>query len=99
MDAPALKDALLELAREAGLEVRSAASSGQTVGRSLESGTCRVHGSVWIVLADADPVREQVELLAAALSRHATRFLEARYLPPAVRRCLEAGRGQRQLTI
>jgi hypothetical protein len=84
---------LIGFARDAGLEVRR-------VGRSsladLEvpavSGTCRVRGAVWVVLASADPLDLQIDVLSEALRTHAGDLLESRYLPPAVRERISRGR-------
>lgn len=78
--------ALLELAREAGLEVRRvSAEEAQT------SGVCRLRQRIWVLLSNADPVEERVGVLAGALRDHASDACEARYLPPAVRAVLERG--------
>jgi hypothetical protein len=85
-----LRDALAELAREAGLEVRVlTAASEPELGLRAASGTCRVSGRLWVVLAAADPIEEHVAVLAAALRTHAAAWLEGRWLPPAVRERLE----------
>jgi hypothetical protein len=85
-----LRDALAELAREAGLDVRVLTASAEPeLGLRAASGTCRVRGRLWVVLAAADPIEEHVAVLASALQRHAGAWLEGRWLPPAVRERLE----------
>ena len=75
--------ALLGLAREAGLEVRSASGSGTEP--PPPSAVCRVKGEPWVVLSTADPVEIRLDVLAGALREHAGGFLAGRFLPPAVR--------------
>jgi len=87
-----LLDQLGDLARAAGLEVRTIERAGPGE-RETRSGTCRVNGAVWVMLCDADPLDERVDVLAAALSRHAADALESRYLPPAIRERLAAAGG------
>ncbi len=83
MDSAALLNALLDLALEAGLEVRGArASAGEP---APESAICRVNDRVWVVLSAADPVEIQIDVLADAVRTHAAHLIEARYLAPAVR--------------
>jgi hypothetical protein len=86
-----LLDQLVALAREAGLEVRAA--QGAESGLPLTSGVCRVRGALWVVVVPSDPLEDRIEVVAEALRTHASAFLEARYLPPALRERLEAGRG------
>ena len=83
MDSAALLAALLDLAREGGLEVRGArASAGEP---APESAVCRVNDRVWVVLSEGDSVEIQIDVLADALRTHAAHLIEARYLAPAVR--------------
>lgn len=86
MEPSQLLEHLIDLAGEAGIEVRAtgAADAG------IASGVCRVRDAVWVVLSAADPADEQIAVLARALVAHASEFLESRYLPPAVRARLEA---------
>jgi hypothetical protein len=89
-----LRDALAELAREVGMDVRVTSGSREVEpGIPIQSGVCRVRGVWWVVLAGDDPVDAHVELLAGALRDHAADRLESRYLPPAVREVLEGGAG------
>ncbi len=86
MDKAELRDTLVSLAREAGLEVRALGSErGREGDVALVSGTCRVRGALWVVVSSSDPLEAQLETLANALRTHASPFLEGRYLPPAVR--------------
>jgi hypothetical protein len=90
MDGSELLDCLVELAREAGIDVRVLARGA---GGDLppESAVCRVRGSVWVVLSAADLPEQRVAVLVRALREHAGPALEGRYLPPAVRDLLERG--------
>ena len=84
-------EVLLEVAREAELEVRAVGRAGMEPGESPPgSAVCRVKGEVWVMLSEADPVTIQLEVLAEALRSHAQEHLESRYLPPAVRSLLES---------
>lgn len=90
MEPSEILEALLDLARGAGLEVRGVGRGGVEAGESPPgSGVCRVKGDVWVMLSDADPVTIQLEVLAQALRTHAADHIEDRYLPPAVRLLLE----------
>ena len=90
MDDGALLESLLALADRAELEVRilSAASSAAELSPK-ESAACRVGTRIWVVLAPDDPAFRQAEVLAQALSRYRTEFLEASFLTPAVRDYIE----------
>ncbi len=77
---------LVELARAAGLEVRSIAGRSAAEGEpAAASGVCRVRGKTWVVLSAADSLDQRVAVLARALRELAPGFLETRYLPPALR--------------
>lgn len=92
MDPAELARELVDLAEAAGLKVRPIrASEGRDAEFPASSGICRVRGEIWVLLAAADPLEEQISVLARALKTHAADFLESRYLPPAVRERL-AGR-------
>lgn len=89
-----LRDALVDLAREAGLDVRVLTGAGEVEpGLPVASGACRLRGRWWVILAAGDPLEEHVEVLARALRTHAAAFLEERFLPPAVRERLEGSGG------
>jgi hypothetical protein len=79
-----LLELVLDLARDAGIEIRNEPGSA-----GVQSGVCRLRGSVWLVLSATDPLEEHLAVAAAALREHAGPLLEERYLPPAVRELLE----------
>lgn len=80
---------LVALAREAGLEVRSIAGRSAAEGEpAAASAVCRVRGQTWVVLSAADSLDERVAVLSRALREQVPDFLEARYLPPALRALL-----------
>ena len=86
MERSQLVAALVELAEEAGLQVRFVdPRRAPAPDLPSASGTCRVRGAIWVVLSAADPVENQLDVLADALRTHASRLIEERYLPPAVR--------------
>lgn len=85
VDAGRLREALIDLAREAGLEVRFAEAAQAGDGPGPASDSCKVRGAVWVILSRADPVEVHVEVLAATLHAHAREWLAGRYLPPALR--------------
>jgi len=87
MELPALREALVELARECGISVRALRGAADAPG--LASGPALVRGAPWIVLVASDPVDAQIAALAAGVVRFARPQLDARYLPPAVRDALE----------
>jgi hypothetical protein len=82
--------ALLDLARDAELEVRRVAPSAVEADEPAPaSAVCRVRGRVWVVLSSADPVAIQLGVLGAALRDHASELVASRYVAPAVRAFLE----------
>lgn len=84
-----LLEALMELADDAGLEVRVVGGSAdRELGTPQTSAVCRVKGRVWVVLAAQDPVSGQLEVLSDALRTHAADYIESHFLPPAVRQQL-----------
>lgn len=90
VDGRDLLEALLELAAAAELEVRilSRAASGADLALS-ESAACRVGSRIWVVLSPGDPVDHQAEILAGALARYRSEFLESRFIAPAIREFIE----------
>jgi hypothetical protein len=88
MEPPALRDALVELARECGLSVR-VLRAGAEAAPGLVSGSALVRGSPWIVLLASDPLGAQIGALAGGLVRFARANVDARYLPPAVREAID----------
>ena len=90
MEPSEILEALLDVARDAGLRVRGVGRQGLETGESVPaSGVVRLKGEIWILLSDTDPVAIQLEVLAGALRAHASDFVSRRYLPPAVRALLE----------
>jgi hypothetical protein len=85
-----LLDQLTDLARAAGLEVREIRGAAEAGDLPNSSGTCRVRGKIWVLLAASDSLDERIDVLGRALATHAREFLESRYLPPAVRERLGA---------
>jgi len=84
-----LMRALLDLADEVSLEVRSVRAPAVGDEPPVSSAVCRVKGRVWVVLSQADPVDVQLAVLAGAIRREAAGALDERYLPPALRALLE----------
>ena len=90
MEPSQILEALLDLARDAGLEVRGVSRGNLEGGESPPgSAVVRVKGDVWVMLSEVDPVTLQLEVLAGALRVHAADVVEDRYLPPAIRALLE----------
>jgi hypothetical protein len=90
MEPAALLEALVALAGETGLPVRRVGETPAFEGLSpSSSGVCRVRGEVHVLLADSDPLPERIRVLARALSEGRAEELAGRFLPPAVRECLE----------
>jgi hypothetical protein len=86
VDPPEVLAFLVELSREAGLQVRSVGAQGEI---PVRSGVCRLRDGVFVILAASDPVEDRISALAQALREHRPAALEGRYLPPAVRERLE----------
>ncbi len=85
-----LRDALAELARELGIDVRVVTGASELEpGIPVRSGSCRVRDEVWVILVSGDPLEEHIAILADALREHAGDALESRFLPPAVRARLD----------
>lgn len=85
-----MRDALAELAREAGLDVRVATGPRDVEpGIPVQSGVCRVRDKLWVILAAGDSFEDHIQTLVDALRAHAGAALESRYLPPAVRARLD----------
>ena len=82
--------ALLELAHDADLEIRSVGLHSQPAGEPAPtSAVCRVRDALWVVLSAADPPTRQVEVLARALRDHRGEWLEDRWIPPVLRDLLQ----------
>ena len=88
MDPAALCEALIALARECGIAVRRIRPALDAT-PGLTSGPARVRGAPCVALVDGEPPSAHAAALALALARFAAPSLEGRYLPPAVRACLE----------
>ena len=90
MESSEIMTVLLDLAQEAGLEVRNVGASGREPGEpSPSSAVVRVRDAFWVMLSAADPVAVQLSVVAGALREHAPELIEERFLPPAVRALLE----------
>ncbi len=83
---------LIDLAAVAGLRVRSI-EAGARMESDLPatSGVCVLRGQTWVMLAAAEPVEAQIDVIANALSENCGEFLEERYLSPAIRARLGSG--------
>lgn len=90
MEPAALLDLLVELAGETGLVVGRLSRQPAFEGLSESaSGVCRVRGEVRVLLSDSDPLPDRIQVLARALQEARAGELEGRFLPPAVRECLD----------
>ena len=90
----ALLDYLVELAQEAGIQVRVIPGSGAMVDLPPRSGICRIRGAPWLLLASDEPLEDRIEAAATAVRTQVPGALEGRYLPPAVRERLGSPRGE-----
>jgi hypothetical protein len=94
MEPSRILDVLLDLAREADLEVRPVGRGGLEAGESqAASGVVKLKGRVWVMLSSVDPVAIQLEVLAGALRDHAAEWIEQKHLPPAIRDLLDPSPG------
>jgi hypothetical protein len=83
-------EALLELAAELGIDVRIIPQSRSGDSEfPLSSGVCSVRGQLRVLLSHEDPLDVQNRVIAQALNSKAKNALDARFLPPAVRRALD----------
>ncbi len=89
MQGEALLDFLVELAMEAGIQVRVMPRSAEEFQPAPHSGTCRIRGAPWLLLASGEPLEDRIEAAASAVRTLAPDVLEGRYLPPAVRERLD----------
>jgi len=94
VEGPALLDFLVELAQEAGIQVRVIPGSGAVVDLPPRSGICRIRGAPWLLLAADESLEDRIEAAATAVRTHAPGALEGRFLPPAVRDRLSSPRGK-----
>ncbi len=82
---------LVAWARAAGVDVREARGGPAADGEpGPRSAACRVRGRHWVVLIRGDPEEERISAVADALDAAAPGWLDAHWLPPAVRERLEA---------
>jgi hypothetical protein len=88
----ALRDALVELARECGVSVR-VLRAGVEAAPSLASAPALVRGEPWVLLVAGDPFSAQIAALAAGLVRFARERVDSRYLAPALRAALDRAVG------
>jgi hypothetical protein len=93
VEGQALLDFLVELAQEAGIQVRVIPSTAAEGDPAPRSGLCRIRGAPWLLLAPGEPLEDRIEAAVAAVRAHALEALEGRYLPPAVRERLDSPRG------
>ena len=83
--------ALRELASEVGLRIERVAPQPALEGLSPgSSAVCRLRGQTVVFLSDSDPLTTRVHILARGLQDHCGEALDERFLPPAVRACLDA---------
>jgi hypothetical protein len=83
-------DCLVDLAREAGLEVRRLpASAGSETEPLARSGVCRLRGRLLVLLATADSMEDRIDAVVRGLRSLEPAALEGRWIPPAVRDRLE----------
>jgi hypothetical protein len=92
MEQAELLEALLELAHECALPVRRIPAEAPFEGLvPPQSGSCVLRGRRLVLLCGSDPLERRIEVLAGALREHAGPALEMRFLPPAIRECLQRG--------
>lgn len=84
MDEADILEALFELARDEGFEIRAAGRLAPD-DPPLLSGVCRLRGQLYIVLSANESVPMQIEAMASALRENAAESLQNRHLPPAIR--------------
>jgi hypothetical protein len=92
LEGPALLDALVALAQEAGVTVR-VVPRGPDHDGGVRSGACRMRGEPWLLLAARDSVEDRIDAAVAALRAFAPELIAQRYLPPALRKRLEGDAG------
>ena len=92
MDPVELLQALMDLAREAGLAVRVVGRNPGAEPDALiaprASAVCKIRGQTCVVIASSDPLTGQLEVLTDAVKTHAAEYLGSHYLPPALREYL-----------
>jgi hypothetical protein len=93
VEGEALLDFLVELAREAGVQVRVIPRASSEMDLPPRSGVCRIRGAPWLLLAAGEPLEDRIEAAVSAVRSHASGVLEGRYLPPAIRERLASPGG------
>ena len=88
MEPGALLDALVDLAREAGVTVKELPRGGGDPPPTSDA--CRIRGEPWLLLARSDSLEDRIDAAARAVLRFAPEIVEGRFLPPAVRARLDA---------
>lgn len=88
MDEADILEALFELARDEGFEIRAAGRLAPD-DPPLLSGVCRLRGKLYIVLSANESVPMQIEAMASALRENAGESLHNRHLPPAIRALID----------
>ena len=96
MEGEALLDFLVELAQDAGIQVRVIPRSAAEGDPAPRSGICRIRGCPWLLLASGEPLEDRIEAAVMAVRAHAPEALEGRYLPPAIRERLNSPRGSQR---
>lgn len=82
---------LLELADQAGLEIRVlSARAAAEEGAPSQSRSGRLGERIWVLLVPDEPPAHQAAVLAQALGRYRADFLETCFVPPALREFIEA---------
>jgi hypothetical protein len=82
---------LVAWARAAGIDVREVRAGETRDGEpGPRSAACRVRGRHWVVLIRGDSEVERIAAVADALDAAAPGWLDAHWLPPAVRERLES---------
>ncbi len=90
MEPEAILDALVEVARDAGVTVRVLPRSALREGEPLpESDVCRIRGEPWLILAAGESIEDRIAAAARAVRRYAADEADRRFLPPAVRSRLD----------
>lgn len=90
MEPGELLDCLVDLAREAGLEVRRLpARAGSETESPPRSGVCRLRGRLLVLLASGDSVEDRIDAVVHGLRSLDPALLEGRWIPPAIRDRLE----------
>ena len=90
MEAQAILDALVEVAREAGVTVRVLPRAAAREGEPLPgSNVCRIRGQPWLILAPGESIEDRIDAAARAVQSFGAEQAERRFLPPAVRERLD----------